>query len=566
MAAALTIAGASQAAGPRGPLAGAYLAARHADAAQDVAAAADYFAQALARDPGNPGLMEAALLNQLAAGDVDEAARTAGRLAAADAGHRLANLALVAADIASGRFADARNRLAASRDAFHPVLAALLDGWSAQALGDPAAARAAVDGLEDRPVFRVFARFHAGLLRAADGDHAAAADAFAEAAAELSGPNGRIVIAHGASLRQAGRPEAARALYLQAGGAAFGDPAVARALARLDAGAPPEPLVTTARQGAAEALFGLAGVLASDSGRRYALAYAQLALHLRPDLDAASILIAELFEADGQNDLALGAYGRVDPAGPLGVRARIGRAGALEDAGRIDEALAALAEATAAAPEDAGAHMARADALRRAERWEDCAAVYGAAIDLMAAQGRESWTLFYQRGICHERAKLWELAEPDFLRALELQPDQPLVLNYLGYSWVEQRRHLDRARAMIEKAVALRPEDGFIADSLGWVLYRLGDYPGAVEWLEKAVALTPDDPTINDHLGDALWRVGRTREAEFQWRRARSFGPEPEDLLRIKRKLAVGLDIVLAEEQAARPAAEAGRPPAPDGG
>ncbi|PIP97192.1 MAG: hypothetical protein COW75_07755, partial [Rhodobacterales bacterium CG18_big_fil_WC_8_21_14_2_50_71_9] len=198
--------------------------------------------------------------------------------------------------------------------------------------------------------------------------------------------------------------------------------------------------------------------------------------------------------------------------------------------------------------------IALADLLRRREAYVESAEAYGRAIEIVEAAGRADWTLFYQRGVAHERAGAWDAAEADFKRALTLSPDQPLVLNYLGYSWVEMGRNLDEAMAMIRMAVDMRPDDGYITDSLGWVHYRLGNFAEAVEWLEKAVALAPVDPVINDHLGDALWRVGRRLEAQFQWKRARSFDPEPKDLARIKRKLALGLDAVLEEEAAAAPA------------
>jgi Flp pilus assembly protein TadD len=159
--------------------------------------------------------------------------------------------------------------------------------------------------------------------------------------------------------------------------------------------------------------------------------------------------------------------------------------------------------------------------------------------------------LFYQRGIAYERSDRWELAEDDFFRALELEPDQPLVLNYLGYSWVELRRNLDEAQEMIEKAVEQRPDDGYIVDSLGWVMYRLGNFEEAVKHLGRAVELRPVDPVINDHFGDALWMVGRRIEARFQWKRALSFEPEEEEAERIRDKLERGLDAVLADEAAA---------------
>jgi tetratricopeptide (TPR) repeat protein len=145
---------------------------------------------------------------------------------------------------------------------------------------------------------------------------------------------------------------------------------------------------------------------------------------------------------------------------------------------------------------------------------------------------------------------MWDKAEADFRSALERNPDQPQVLNYLGYSMVEKGINLDEALSMIERAVEARPDSGYIIDSLGWVLYRLGRYDEAVEPMEKAVEIEAVDPIVNDHLGDVYWAVGRTREAEFQWHRALSFEPKEEDAARIRRKLEVGLDVVLEEEGA----------------
>ncbi|MEO1239893.1 MAG: tetratricopeptide repeat protein, partial [Pseudomonadota bacterium] len=160
------------------------------------------------------------------------------------------------------------------------------------------------------------------------------------------------------------------------------------------------------------------------------------------------------------------------------------------------------------------------------------------------------WVVHFARGITHEREDRWEEAEADFRKALELNPGQPQVLNYLGYSFVEMNTNMEEALELIEQAVEGRPDSGFITDSLGWALYRLGRYDEAVVHMERAVELEPVDPIINDHLGDVYWAVGRHREAEFQWHRALSFEPEEEDAERIRRKLEVGLDVVLEEEGA----------------
>ena len=208
---------------------------------------------------------------------------------------------------------------------------------------------------------------------------------------------------------------------------------------------------------------------------------------------------------------------------------------------RTDEAIDLLTEMSTNAGDDPGPDIALGDILRRHERWDEAVAAYDRAFERIGTPEQRHWQLFYTRGIVLERSKQWDRAEADFLQALEFEPDQPLVLNYLGYSWVEQGRNLERALEMIKTAVAKRPHDGYITDSLGWVYYRLGRYDEAVPELERAVELRPEDPVINDHLGDAYWKVGRRLEATFQWNRALGLDPEPDLLEIIERKLKDGL-------------------------
>jgi len=281
------------------------------------------------------------------------------------------------------------------------------------------------------------------------------------------------------------------------------------------------------------------------------LIFGRAATYLRPDLAEAQLLVAGHLEQSGQHELAIAAYSQVDPASALHVNAELGRATALAAEDKQDAAIEALTQLTRAQPARIDVWAALGDLQRRNEKYAAAIGSYDKAIELLGKPEPQSWPLFYARGISHERQKEWPEAEADFRKALELSPDQPQVLNYLGYSYLEKQTNLKEAMSMIERASKARPDDGAITDSLGWALYREGRYQDAVPVMEKAIALMPSDPVLNDHLGDVYWAVGRKREAEFQWKRALSFKPASEDdANRIRRKLEIGLDAVLKEEGA----------------
>src|SRR5204863_2631567 len=232
---------------------------------------------------------------------------------------------------------------------------------------------------------------------------------------------------------------------------------------------------------------------------------------------------------------------RVPADSPLKRNADIQMASNLDSLDRTDEAKKTLEKLIAERPKDLEAIVALGNILRVRKEFAECADAYSKAINTLKDVQKPNWMLFYFRGICYERSKQWASAEADFKRALELYPDQAHVLNYLGYSWVDQGVNLDDGMRMIKRAVEQRPDDGYIVDSLGWAYYRIAKYDDAVKNLERAVELKPEDPTINDHLGDAYWKVGRTLEAQFQWSHARDLNPEPEDLKKIEEKLKAGL-------------------------
>ena len=459
-------------------LAGPYLAATHAQQRGDVAAAALYFRQALAADRQSVDLLENAVIYGIAAGEFEKTHPLATDLLDRRPSHHVATLASAVRDLRAGNVADMRDLVGEGGNG--PFVSVLLRAWADFELGDVDAARDRLRQLETtsgNTVVQLLAAYHLGLLETAAGNGDEATAAFLRGM-ELSGGAStiRIVDARARALALSRRSEDALALIREELDQTRGGPELEPLAATIEAGEVPAPLVSNAAEGAAEALLGIASILASQSGENdaTALIYARLAHELRPDLVSATLLVAQLLEAQSQYELAIAAYDTVpQDAGRL-LDALIGKASALQSLERGDEGIVVLKEAALRFGENIDVHTALGALLRRNSRFEEAAVAYDAAVALVDVPEQRHWPLYYQRGISYERSKQWEKAEADFLLALELEPEQPLVLNYLGYSWVEMGINLEEAKRMIEIAVEKRPQDGFITDSLGWVLYRLG--------------------------------------------------------------------------------------------
>jgi len=409
---------------------------------------------------------------------------------------------------------------------------------------------AGFDKLATSPGLEAFGLYHKALALASVGDFESADNILSGREAGQIALMRRGAVAHAQILSQLERNPDALALLEQAFGTGA-DPQIDALRARLEAGEPvPYDVVTGPVDGIAEVFFTLSTALRGEAEDGYTLIYARAAAYLRPDHSEATLLAAGLLENLGQNALAGETYGKIAPGDPTYHVAEIGRANTLIAEDKTEAALEVLQALTRSHGQFIEVQAALADALRRQERFTDAIPVYTKAIDLVPEPEQRHWTLFYSRGISNERAGNWPEAEADFRRALDLNPDQPQVLNYLGYSFVDRGENLDEALGMIERAVAAQPEAGYIIDSLAWALFRLGRYEEAVEPMERAALLEPVDPVVTDHLGDVYWAVGRKLEARFQWHRALSFEPEEDEAIRIRRKLEVGLDAVLAEEGA----------------
>jgi tetratricopeptide (TPR) repeat protein len=316
---------------------------------------------------------------------------------------------------------------------------------------------------------------------------------------------------------------------------------VLSALNSLTAGHSPKPFVGTVNQGMSEAMFSLASALTDDQGMEVALIYAQLALSLNGDFDVAKTLLGDIYEDMSQYEKAIAAYDSVPPGSILRTNAQIEIAVSRQRMEKPAEAKSQLKTVLEADPRNYEAWITLGNVYRNNEEFKDAADAYSRALDLVPVLTRDNWTALYYRGISYERTKVWDKAEADFRKALSLEPDQPMVLNYLGYSLIEKKLNLKEAMGMVRKAVDLKPNDGYIVDSLGWAHYQIGEYEEAVKNLERAVELKPADPTIAGHLGDAYWRVGRRLEARFQWQHAKDNKPEPEQLVEIEKRLANGL-------------------------
>lgn len=531
---------------PRG-LAGAYLAARHAGMFSDYAAAAEYYSRALARDSRNPALLENALLAYVGLGELERAVPIALRMDGAGLDSQIANMILIADMLADGDYGRAIEDIDAGRSV-GPLVDTLVRAWAELGRGDAEAAMAGFDAAAESTGLEAFALYHKALALALEGDWEGSQTIFSGEGGNPLRLTRRGAIAQVEVLSQLGRNDDAVEL-IDAGFGTDLDPGLADLRARLVAGETlPFDQIRSVRDGLAEVFYTVAGALDGEANDSYTLLYSRVAEYFRPDHVDAILLTAGLLESQERYDLAVEAYQRVPRDDPSYHVAELGRAAALRQSGREEEAVTVLLKLAASHPEIALVHTTLGDTLRRMERYDEAAAAYDDAIALFAEDRQEQWVVYYARAICHEREGQWDLAEPDFRKALELSPGQPNVLNYLGYSYVEMQSNLDEALAMIEEAVAARPDSGHIVDSLGWVLYRLGRYEEAVGHMERAAELLPVDPIVNDHLGDVYWAVGRKTEARFQWHRALSFDPEEEDATRIRRKLEVGLDTVLSEE------------------
>jgi tetratricopeptide (TPR) repeat protein len=502
--------------------------------------AARYFSDAAQNDWDNPVLIERAFIALAADGQIGKASSTARRMLELDPANELAELVVAAEALKERRYGAAVRQLSKiSQDSFSGITAGILRAWAL--IGDNRADEAqalmeelGANGLDE------FLVFHRALMAEAAGDTELALE-LAGRAFEAEPYVARMAEVYARMLANAGRFDEALDVLDAFESEGLSHPIISIVRESVEAGRRPGVFAANVQVGAAEMFHGIGVALSRDGSADLALVFLRLGVYLDPGSDVISLALGQLLDVASQHQAANQIYDAIPVNSPMKPMAVVRVAQNLDVTGDRAEAIRRLRNIVATRPHDLDAVSALGDLLRYDEDYLAAADAYGKALEITGGESPADWRFYYVRGIAYERAKQWPKAEADFLKALELNPDQPQVLNYLGYSWIDQDMHLDRALEMIEQAVAAQPQDGYIIDSLGWAFFKLDRMDEAVETLERAVMLLPNDPEINDHLGDAYWKVGRKLEARFQWNIARSVDEAGNVAERVEPKLAEGL-------------------------
>jgi tetratricopeptide (TPR) repeat protein len=519
----------NNATGDQGGAYGNYLSGQFALSQGALDIAASRLLAALADDPTNGQLLRQAFLANLLAGR-PEAVRLAVKLP----DNAAAQLLLADEAARQGDWDSAKQRyLALPHQGISQILEPLLVAWSDMGAGHPDAALAILKPLTANKNLGGIYALHAALIADLAGRSAEAGRYYDQAQTAFAAPNLRFAQILASWQARQGQMEEARRTIASL---RQGDSVLSMAVPALESDITERP-VANAVDGIAETYLALAASLRQPETEDFSLLILRLALDLRPRFTPARLLLADMLDDGGQPENALQTLASVPNDAPLAGLIQLRRATIENQLGHTETAIGILQGLAKQFPDRPEPLAQLGDLYRAKEQFPQAITAYDGAIARIGDMQPRDWVLFYARGICYDRAHQWPKAQADFEHALQLSPDQPYVLNYLGYSWAEQGTHLAEARKLIEKAVAIRPNDGAIIDSLGWVLLRQGNTAGAVHWLERAVEMEPEDATINGHFGDALWAAGRKLEATYQWRLALTFKPDPDEAARIEARL-----------------------------
>lgn len=511
---------------------GRYLAGRFAMSEGDAQTAATDLLKAVEHSPPAPELTLEAFLACVNAGR-PEAVTLARQLP----DNQVAQLVLADADIKAGRWQDAETRFhAMPRQGMSQLLQPLLVAWAEQGDNRTDTALSTLRPYVDNPRFRALFALQAAMIADLGNRPDVAGVLYRGAQAIMAEPSLRVAQILASWQARSGQAAESEHTLAALEGVA---PDLGIAMPALLASVTKRP-VPRAADGVAEAYFTFAALLRSQDANDFSLIMLRLALDLRPDFAAARLLAADILGTQHHLQAAYQVLNEVPASDPISPVVRLRRAALTDRMGRADDAMRELERMAREYPDSPLPDQQRGDILRTTQRFTEAVAAYDKGIARITNPTSANWILYYDRGVAEERSHQWPKAKADFQRALQLSPDQPFVLNYLGYSLADMGHQLEEARQMVQTAAARRPNDGAITDSLGWVMFRQGHIREAVNTLERAVELEPEDSTINEHLGDAYFAAGRTIEAQYQWRRALTLNPTPDDAMKLEAKLSNG--------------------------
>ena len=527
---------------------GGYLAGRHALSTKDFDAASTYLSRAIEDDIENPELLNGLISVQVSLGDIGAAKISSDNLDLLGVQTQLSNMVKIAIQLRNRDFDNAKQQIE-NEQGINPLLDKIVTGWAFADQGNFEDAETIFDEIGKGSSLAQFSQMQKASMLAAYGRYESALNTIEN----LEKNSNRVSIDARALkvqllLKLDNKEEATEYFSKIFGDGVNSDAANLRMQVEDHPNAYAIEESLSLEAGIAYAFYAIADILKDDADPNTALLYVRLAQYLNENSQKAILLAADLLEQMGQYDLAVAEYAKISPSSSYFLSSELGRVGALRDGGKTEAALEVLYYLSREFSDSGIVHNSLGDFLRREERYSEAKIAYDRAVDIYRENNNVSWVVLYARGITHERLQEWDKAEADFRNALTINPDQANVLNYLGYSLIDRGEKLDEAMTMIEKAVSLQPESGYIVDSLAWGLFKLGKYETAIPHMEKAAELMPVDPIVTDHLGDLYWAVGRQLEAKFQWRRALSFDPELKDATRIREKLRIGLDRVLVNE------------------
>ena len=521
---------------------GNYLVARAASRARDFDVAAVFYGRAYEENPTNLELAQRAFISAVTAGEFSRAVEMAHQLVSARPDYQLARYVLGLDQVRRGDYTTAREHFSKARlNRIGQLTSGALMAWAKAGERDQEGAFDTINEMARSGGLDNFHDVHTALLADYFGLTKKAAKYYKKA---YLGAKSSVTLiqAYGNFLARQGQLDEARNIFNAYQRRSGTNPLLSKLRAQLSSNSSPPAFIQTPRDGMFQALFSLASALADQRNAQVALIYTEMALSMQPKSTIALTLKGEIYQKYKKYEMAIEAYSRIQETSPLYENAQLQIASALDDLKRSDEALKLLDRLAAKNPQNPEIWQTKAGILLGMDRFEDAAEAYGLTLARISSPENRHWRLYYFRGIAYERSGQWEKAEPDLRMALKLRPQQPSVMNHLGYSMIDRGLNLKEALELVKQASALRPNDGYIADSVGWAYYRLGRYKEAVAYLERAVSLLPGDPTVNDHLGDLYWKIGRKLEARFQWAYARDSKPEPEQLKKILVKLKKGLD------------------------